>query len=510
MASNATDQPKKTGRGCWTCKDRRVACDRQVPSCSKCIRSHRECLGYGVRLSWPRASDSKRAMVATSSTGSLLAQGVAKRHSTLMLMHTSSRDIDMYHHLRKLQSVDYEKQPIRFVFLPPPLPWSPGNPDSNTLELVDYFANVSYSSLSVLGVDDDDARRLRNLLLRMAVSSSTLPALALKSSLLAVSSLHRDGLRDLAFRYKIAAINALAESAKSGRPGALESAQHAATCMLLATFEIQHHSESSGQWVLYVDGAKHIVQTTGLDQRSDQAELNPVLDWIYYLDIMSWFVMRHWRHPSTMPHSTTDKISLSRGKSPLLLNRPASIRTVLEPIAAVCDVLVEPHDPRAQAIEYQSRLRSLESTLLNDPVAKTTTAESDERKGIVAELYQLATLVYLFHGSASSCILNHQLDGLIDRAFCLIRKLSTCERSFPLLILGSEARNDEERMLLLELVHKSEAKHNDSSLMRTRVGLEMVWSQQDLEADEDEYSDLSYLHRLDTVIGSSCTLPFMS
>ncbi|KAK4061986.1 transcriptional regulator family: Fungal Specific TF [Trichoderma aggressivum f. europaeum] len=402
-----------------------------------------------------------------------------------------------------------ERQPVRFVFPPPPLPWSPGNPDSNALELVDYFANVSYSTLSVLGID---ARRLRNLLLRMTVSSGTLPTFALRSSLLAVSSLHRDGLRDLAFRYKIAAINALAESAKSGHPpGALESAQHAATCMLLATFETQHHSESSGQWVLYVDSAKHIVQTTGLDQRSDQAELNPLLDWIYYLDVMSWFVMRHWRHPSTLPHSTTDKISLSRGKSPLLLNRHTSIRTVLEPIAAVCDILVEPHDPRAQAIEYQSRLCSLESTLINDSVAKTTTPGSDEGEDIiVAELYQLATLVYLLNGSSSSRIPDHQLDGLIDRGFCLIRKLRTCERCFPLLILGSEARTDEERMLLLELIHKTGAKHNESSLMRVRAGLEMVWSQRDLEADEDEYSELSYLHRLDTVIGSSCTLPFIS
>lgn len=161
----------------------------------------------------------------------------------------------------------------------------------------------------------------------MTVSGSALPTFALKSSLLAVSSLHRDGLRDLAFRYKIAAIKALAESAKSGHPDILESAQHAATCMLLATFETQHHSESSGQWVLYVDGAKHVVQTTGLDERFDQTEFNPVLDWIYYLDIMSWFVMRHWRHPSTLPHSTTDKIAPSRGKSPLVSTSKYDIRS---------------------------------------------------------------------------------------------------------------------------------------------------------------------------------------
>jgi hypothetical protein len=65
-------------------------------------------------------------------------------------------------------------------------------------------------------------------------------------------------------------------------------------------------------------------------------------------------------------------------------------------------------------------------------------------------------------------------------------------------------------VLLLELIQKTGAKHNDSSLMRIKAGLEMVWSQRDLEADEDEYSDLSYLHRLDTIISSSCTLPFFS
>lgn len=141
---------------------------------------------------------------------------------------------------------------------------------------------------------------------------------------------------------------------------------------------------------------------------------------------------------------------------------------------------------------------------------KTSIAESNEGEDITAELYYVATLVYLFNGSSCSSALDHQLDGLIDRGFNLIKKLSTCERSFPLLILGSEARNDEDRILLLELIHKTGAKHNDSSLMRIKAGLEMVWSQRDLEADEDEYSDLSYLHRLDTVISSACTLPFFS
>jgi hypothetical protein len=56
----------KSGKGCWTCKERKVACDRDSPKCQICLGSGRECKGYGVRLSWPRKDDRKRFLVATS------------------------------------------------------------------------------------------------------------------------------------------------------------------------------------------------------------------------------------------------------------------------------------------------------------------------------------------------------------------------------------------------------------------------------------------------------------
>lgn len=182
----------------------------------------------------------------------------------------------------------------------------------------------------------------------------------------------------------------------------------------------------------------------------------------------------------------------------------------MEPIAAVCDILVDPHDPRAQNTEYQIRLRSLEGALISNAMPKTTVIESDMGEDIIAELYQLATLVYLCNGSASPYLRDPQLDASIDRAFYHFRKLNKYERTFPLVILGSEARNDEERALLLELIHRTETKVNGSNTIRMKTGLAMMWSQRDLEADEDEYSDQSYLHRLDTVISSACTLPLFS
>jgi hypothetical protein len=42
--------------------DRKVSCDRGTPKCLKCIKSKRDCGGYGMRLTWPK-QDCNRAAV---------------------------------------------------------------------------------------------------------------------------------------------------------------------------------------------------------------------------------------------------------------------------------------------------------------------------------------------------------------------------------------------------------------------------------------------------------------
>lgn len=174
------------------------------------------------------------------------------------------------------------------------------------------------------------------------------------------------------------------------------------------------------------------------------------------------------------------------------------------------DTLVEPHDPRAQTKEYQSQLSSLEVALVSKPMPKNGFTESESEHDIITELYRTATLVYLRCGSASPGNRDQRLDALIDRGFHLIGKLKTCERSLPLLLIGSEARNDKERMVLLELIQRTEARHTDGNVVRMKVGIAMFWSQRDLGADDDEFNNVDYLHRMDTVFSSACTLPFFS
>ncbi|KAL7266607.1 hypothetical protein RUND412_010842, partial [Rhizina undulata] len=48
---------------CYTCRRRRVRCDKALPSCSKCIRTGLECLGYKKPLVWNKGVASRGKMM---------------------------------------------------------------------------------------------------------------------------------------------------------------------------------------------------------------------------------------------------------------------------------------------------------------------------------------------------------------------------------------------------------------------------------------------------------------
>lgn len=48
---------------CWTCRRRRVQCDRLLPTCKKCEHLERECLGYKKPLVWNKGVASRGKMM---------------------------------------------------------------------------------------------------------------------------------------------------------------------------------------------------------------------------------------------------------------------------------------------------------------------------------------------------------------------------------------------------------------------------------------------------------------
>lgn len=59
---------------CWTCRRRRVLCDRAQPTCTKCHQSGRECLGYRKPLVWNKGVASRGKMMGKDFEAANVAQ----------------------------------------------------------------------------------------------------------------------------------------------------------------------------------------------------------------------------------------------------------------------------------------------------------------------------------------------------------------------------------------------------------------------------------------------------
>lgn len=78
--------------------ERKVSCDRALPACTPCTRSNRPCKGYALRLSWPRNTDRKRAILGPTPPPHAQAQQ-DRRIRHIHGIHVTSRDIEVYRSL---------------------------------------------------------------------------------------------------------------------------------------------------------------------------------------------------------------------------------------------------------------------------------------------------------------------------------------------------------------------------------------------------------------------------
>lgn len=74
---------------------RRVRCDRTVPSCTRCLKAGRTCDGFGLRLSWPRSGDRKRAVCAAPPRN----EASLNKSDDASFVQTTSWDMRMHYHL---------------------------------------------------------------------------------------------------------------------------------------------------------------------------------------------------------------------------------------------------------------------------------------------------------------------------------------------------------------------------------------------------------------------------
>ncbi|KAF1816827.1 hypothetical protein P152DRAFT_504320 [Eremomyces bilateralis CBS 781.70] len=494
-------------RGCGVCQARRVRCDRTIPSCARCLKAGRTCDGFGLRLSWPHSSDRKRAVFTVPPRN----ESSFNKSDDISFVQTTSWDMRIHY---RLSAEGWNRTVGKYLsgspVLTTPVRWIPHQLDASQEALVQYFESHASFSLTTVGID---ALKLRSTLLRLAFMSSAPASAAVLQSLLAVASLHCYGHQPRAAHYKLSAIQLLNESSKRGLE-TKEIIQHGAAGMLLASFEIQNPTETSSHWPWYVCGCKGIFYRACDDRLAwYDSDFLLLLGWIQYHEVVARFSFRHWRGHGAFERDYvadegfTGLLPGICGTGLAKIPYPSGpSNEILSLLSEVYDNVVEPSDSRYNTDEYRNYLEVLEWRIkrATGPSHATQMTHSAPRPDapIVAKLYQLATLVYLERTSTKLSGQSEKVTQIVDSAFSIFRELETCQWPFPLLIFACEARGDGERMVILDLIAKTERKAHVRSLESLKTMVRFVWTQDDLAEGPIDYAD-----KMSTLMSISDSVP---
>ncbi|KAH7175023.1 fungal-specific transcription factor domain-containing protein [Fusarium flagelliforme] len=537
-----------SGRSCGTCRDRKINCDRRRPKCRNCTSRGRECQGYDMRLSWPKGNDPKRTLVA------LVSSRKPSNDRRARFVRASEFDMHLYHdlqacHFHRDKSTHHDgfKGPSKSFLSIIPLSWRPHDMGNGISHLFEYFSLVGFTSVGTFSVDPTS---MRNLLMRMALSNNTPTSRAILYAMLAVSSLHRDGIQSQAVRYKIASISALAASTRDMSWGRSEAAAQVAASMLLSSSEIQMLSVSGNEWLSYLAGALNIVNIATLADSSDNIrndDLSQLLAWVSYYDMLARFsigiigkrglgnnsvssYIKSWnQRPSAiipsrqsintnMPLHAVEwspyaQMSLASGPYDKILG---ILSATMDTVMLSMGLAVTPPDASHLAERFDlledaaSKIPPLATDDMLSPEPAISYVEQGEggqhehtrdRAAALLELYRLCALIYIARARETTLgqILN--ITHLHDRAFALLAAMPSCEKQFPIFVIGTEASTEEQRCIILDLLQRTEKDKMCRQQDCLRRGLEVVWVQRDLHTDQDLLLDYIELFRR---ICSSC------
>lgn len=347
------------------------------------------------------------------------------------------------------------------------------------------------------------------LLLRLALSDSSPSSAAVLQSALALSSFHRHGLQASVFRFKAHALRTLIISGKH----CIESStivQHIAASMILCHLEMLGMPNTLSLWFCHLSGARTLIDNAGLDSQSFQGEFSRLLDWVEYHMVMSRFSHRHWyiNGESTRGVRNFEPVDQETCHSRKVKTTSHCSHEILRHLYNMFDMIRKPTDSLYHSDEYENSLRCLENKITSIvPLAPKGISDtmSDLSIAWVAtmDLLKLAALIYLKRASRNFSGTSPQIDAMVEKAHILLDDLETFNLAFPLLIIGCEARTDEQRMRILEHIERAMRTSTLRSLHGLQNILQQIWVQDDLAVDYE----LDYLKRLDAIISSYQIMP---
>ncbi|KAH4115892.1 hypothetical protein HBI46_055160 [Parastagonospora nodorum] len=415
-------------------------------------------------------------------------------------------DIELYYSLKS-------SVPVRTLsLLGVPMLWNTFKLEVPDRDLFEYLLTgscapsavycVASASLATFG---HDAATLGKILVRIGLEGRTASAAAVLQALLAFSSLHRYGLQPHAVELKIAALKSLAEGSAVPSLGAKETIQHIATGMLLCSFEIHHSSCSSDEWMGCLRGVETVINASSIKTLLQLgSDVVVLLDWVHYHDILARFSLLYWEREGTpeLPSTPTNFFG------PQISILPPPVFSMINLLSQACVTISSstiPPETGNSADDYKNFVGVIDWRIRTVPMLKITHDDNDvlDDVALLMHLYQLAMLVFLNRRSEGVIDQPIRTQDYIDKAFALLPRLSFCKQQFPIHVIGCEARTDEQRAVILDVISRTEKMSLSRSFSYCRRILQAVWAQDDLR----EGNKISHRDMLTSVIGHCVIVP---
>ncbi|CAK1356362.1 unnamed protein product [Cercospora beticola] len=469
----------KAKRGCWTCKQRKIGCDKTIPRCNNCNRSQRLCEGYGIRLNWPDQLQSRRDDHIVCFVPEGFSAGESISTQQRRFCNTTYRDFALAKQerltwLQIIKRLCAEPSPSLTLHLPAV---------GNDAMLLTYYEQIIAPMCSTTRAWNG----FQFQVLPMALSSRDKVSRSLCNSMLAISAHHRQ-LPGAALAYKVAAMKGLHESVTTLGGGlcVVSPETTLATAMMLCMYSV--FDEEEAQFHAHLEGAKKILSCLPASQRRQPA-IEFLVNWILYYDILSNFAQPF---RDSQAHR---EIAFSRDPQ----TRPDLIVGLLGCSIEVFDIISSVNKVRAEVLEHGARditgtrwqmrvaleekLRNLTQNFSPDEVAHST-CDQIIASTATAELYRLATLLYLLrvvpvHGDEV------QRSAYLDQAFMALEQLRVATSPWPVFIIACESRTEEQRMKILDVLDCMDSARNVGNVRIVRNIIQTIWRQQDLRGSAD-------------------------
>lgn len=158
-------------------------------------------------------------------------------------------------------------------------------------------------------------------------------------------------------------------------------------------------------------------------------------------------------------------------------------------ICETVDTVLERDDPDYHSDAHLQSIRSIELHVqrLSQRHNMPQDEHSEETAMVldVAELYRLAALIYLYRVARADSRDSKAVSDSLSKAFTILARIKSCDRPWPLFVLGLEARNDEHRKIILTILDGSTtAKRKSGNMALTTRMIRDAWICQDLSTTE--------------------------